>query len=341
MDALSDALKGFRLSGAIFIDADLTAPWAVVTPLSGDIAAIVATGADRVIPYHLVTEGECTVSIPGGDCVRLTSGDIVLFPHGDRHILASQAGVPAVVLSRDFVAGVLKRKTVLPIRHGGDGSATKLLCGFFALDRWCGEHLVKGLPHLISARVGSEGGQQLLAALARRSIQETVAPGPGSNALVCRLSEVLFVDALRLVIARGDAPLSGWMAGLRDPSIRHALSLLHARPQHPWDIESLAGFCTMSRSKFVARFSSLVGLPPMKYLAHWRMTLAARDLTECDATVMQIADRYGYGSEASFTRAFRREFNIPPATFRRSELGQPGEGGSAGSRRPFSALQLP
>lgn len=319
MDVLSHALRGFRFAGAIFIDADLTAPWAVVTPSSADIADILAVDADYVIPYHLVTEGECTVTILGREPVRLTSGDIALLPRGDVHTLASQGGVTPTVLSRDFVNSVLKRTTILPIRHGGGGRTTKLLCGFFVMDRWYGQHLVKGLPPLVSVHVGNEGGQQLLAAVARRSIQEAKARGLGSDALICRLSEVLFLDALRLIVKTGDAPVMGWLAGLRDPSIRHALSLMHARPQHPWSIQALASDCGMSRSRFVGKFSSLIGSPPMKYLAQWRMTLAARDLSERDATVMKIADRYGYSSEASFTRAFRRAFGLPPATFRRSQ----------------------
>jgi AraC family transcriptional regulator, alkane utilization regulator len=321
VDALSDALRGFRFSGAVFIDADLTLPWAVVTPSSAEIADALAVRADHVIPYHLVTEGECTVTILGQESVRLTGGDIALFPHGHVHTLASHFGVPPIRLSGDFVGSVLKRRSVLPIRHGGGGSATRMLCGFFVMDRWYAQHLVKGLPPLVSARVGGEGGQQLLAAVARRSIEESKAGGPGSDALVCRLSEVLFLDALRLVIRDAQAPVMGWLAGLRDPFIGHALSLIHARPQQPWSVQALARDCGMSRSRFVGRFSALIGSPPMKYLAQWRMTLAARDLSERDATVMEIADRYGYGSEASFTRAFRRAFNIPPATFRRSQLG--------------------
>jgi len=321
VDVLSEALRGFRFSGAIFIEAELTGPWAVVTPSAMDITAVLSLGADHVIPYHLVTAGECTVTLRGREPVLLTSGDIALFPHGDVHTLASQGGIPPTVLSRDFVGNVLKRRSVLPIRHGGGGGTTQMLCGFFVMDHWYGQHLVKGLPPFVSGHVGNEGGQQLLAAVARRSIQEEKARGPGSDALICRLSEVLFLEALRLIVKDGSVPVMGWLAGLRDPSIHHALSLIHARPQHPWSVAALARDCGMSRSGFVGRFSSLIGSPPMKYLAQWRMTLAARDLSEQDATVMEIADRYGYGSEASFTRAFRRAFNIPPATFRREQHG--------------------
>ncbi|MBE0625995.1 MAG: AraC family transcriptional regulator [Burkholderiales bacterium] len=320
MDALSDALRGFRFSGAIFLDAELTRPWAVVTPSSADIADALAVRADHVIPYHLVTEGECTVTIPGQAPVRLTGGEIVMIPHGNVHTLASQVDVPPIQLPREFVDSVLKRRSILPIRHGGGGGTTRMLCGFFAVDRWYAQHLVKGLPPLVSAHVGSDGGQQLLAAVARRSIEESKAGGPGSDALVCRLSEVLFLDALRLIVKDAQVPVMGWLAGLRDPHIRHALSLIHARSQQQWSIQTLANDCGMSRSSFVEKFSALIGSPPMKYLAQWRMTLAARDLSERDTTVMEVADRYGYSSEASFTRAFRRAFNIPPATFRRSQL---------------------
>jgi AraC-like DNA-binding protein len=321
MDSLSDALHGFRFAGALFIDAELSAPWAVMTPSAREIAAVLARGASHIIPYHLVLDGECLVCIDGHAPIALRSGDLAMFPHGDVHVLADATTTHVQVLSRGFVEDVLKKRTVLPVRYGGGGVVTRMLCGFFGMDQSCGEHLVNGLPPVLSAPVGRKGGQDLLAVLARKSIEETVSKRPGSDAVICRLSEVLFVDALRTIIAQDDAQLSGWLAGLRDPGIRLALTKLHARPEYGWDVASLANLCGMSRSKFVTRFASVVGAPPIKYLANWRMTLAARDLRHDDASIMQIADRYGYGSEASFTKAFRRHFHAPPAAFRRDQLG--------------------
>jgi AraC-like DNA-binding protein len=317
VDALSDALRALRVSGSMFIDADLKAPWAVVTPSSRDIAGALGVETDRVIPYHLVTEGVCVVTVEGHASTQLAAGDIALFPHGHVHVLASDHGVAPLTLSREFVEGVLARRSVLPIRHGGGGDPARLLCGFFAIERWGADHVVAGLPALLTARVGTEGGRDLLAALARGSIAAHVAGGPGSDALVCKLSEILFVDALRQFVSNGAGPVHGWLAGLRDPAICRALSLMHSQPQYAWNVQSLASACAFSRSKFVARFTDLVGSPPMKYLARWRMVLAARDLCDGNIAVMQVADRYGYGSEAAFTRAFRKMFDVPPATFRR------------------------
>jgi AraC-like DNA-binding protein len=317
VDVLSEALRAFRVSGSIFIDADLKAPWAIVTPSSTEIAGALGVESDRVIPYHLATEGSCLVTVEGQAAMRLAAGDIALFPHGHVHVLASHEGIAPTLLSRAFVERVLARHTILPIRHGGTGQAVKLLCGFFAIDRWGGDHLVKGLPAVLSARIGTGGGRDLLAAVARRSIEARVTGGPGSDALVCKLSEILFVDALRQFILNSDAAAPSWLTGLRDPAICRALALVHARPKDAWDVRSLASACAMSRSTFVARFTEVVGSPPMKYLTRWRLTLAARDLSDADITVMQVADRYGYGSEAAFTRAFRNAFDIPPATFRR------------------------
>ena len=318
MDVLSEALRGFRVSGSIFIDADLRAPWAIVTPSSADIAGALGVESDRVIPYHLVTEGGCIVTVEGQAPMRLGAGDIALFPHGHVHVLASDERVTPPPLSREFVDRVMARRTVLPVRHGGTGQAVKLLCGFFAIDKWGGDHLVKGLPAVLSARIRTDSGRDLLAAVARHSIEARVTGGPGSDALVCKLSEMLFVDALRQFILNSDVAVPGWLAGLRDPAICRALALVHARPKDAWDVRSLASACAMSRSTFVARFSEVVGSPPMKYLTRWRLTLAARDLSDADITVMQVADRYGYGSEAAFTRAFRSAFDMPPATFRRA-----------------------
>ena len=306
------------MSGSMFIDADLKAPWAIVTPSSAEIASALAVESDRVIPYHLVTEGCCLVTVEGRAPMRLIAGDIALFPHGHVHVLASHEGIAPTPLSRAFVERVLARRTVLPIRHEGTGQAAKLLCGFFAIDKWGGDHLVKGLPPVLSARIGTDSGRGLIAAVARHSIEARVTGGPGSDALICKLSEILFVDALRQFIVNSDAAVPGWLAGLRDPGVSRALALMHARPKDAWDVRSLASACAMSRSTFVARFTEVVGSPPMKYLTRWRLTLAARDLSDADITVMQVADRYGYGSEAAFTRAFRSAFDMPPATFRRA-----------------------
>jgi AraC-like DNA-binding protein len=302
----------------MFIDADLAAPWAVVTPPSRDIASALGVESDRIIPYHLITEGDCLVTVEGQARLRLRAGDIALFPHGHVHVLASHDGVSPMALSREFMEQVLVRRTIMPIRHGGTGQSTRLLCGFFAIDRLGGDHLVKGLPAVLSARIGAESGRGLLAAVARRSIEARVAGGPGTDALVCKLSEILFVDAIRQFVVSGDAVAPGWLAGLQDPEICRALALMHGRAKDAWDVRSLASACAMSRSTFAARFTDLVGSPPMKYLARWRLMLAARDLSDADITVMQVADRYGYGSEAAFTRAFRSAFDVPPATFRRA-----------------------
>jgi AraC-like DNA-binding protein len=319
MDVLSEALRGFRVSGSMFIDADLKAPWAVITPSSLDIAATLGVESDRVIPYHLVTDGACLVTVQGHPPRRLEAGDIAVFPHGHVHKLASHEGVPPVPMSRQFMEQMRARRTVLPIRFGGTGEPVKLLCGFFAIDRWSADHLVKGLPPVLSAQIGTGSGHALLAAVARRSIEAHIAGGPGSEALECKLSEILFVDALRQFAMSREAMAPGWLAGLRDPAICRALGLLHGRPKHAWDVPSLASACALSRSTFIARFTELVGLPPMKYLTRWRLILAARDLSDADIAVKEVADEYGYGSEAAFTRAFRIAFGMPPATFRRSK----------------------
>jgi AraC-like DNA-binding protein len=244
---------------------------------------------------------------------------MALFPHGHVHVLASQQGVAPLPLRKEFVEAVLARRSVLPIRHGGDGKAVKLLCGFFTLERWGADHLTAGLPALITARIGTRGGQELLAAVARGSIDAKVAGGPGSDALVCKLSEILFIDALRQFVSQGFSPVRGWLAGLRDPAIGHALALLHSHPRRDWDVQALAASCAFSRSKFLASFTRLVGSSPMKYLARWRMILAARDLGDGGGGVKQVAERYRYGSEAAFTKAFRKTFGTPPAAFRRGQ----------------------
>lgn len=318
MDALSDVLRTVRFSGAVFIDADLSSPWAVVTPGAKDIAKALSATSSRVIPYHLVLQGECRIRVEGFKELVLVGGDIALFPHGDVHTLFCGSSESPTMLSSEFVDEVLKRKSILPIRYGQGGQSTRLVCGFFALDRWLGDHLMRGLPRMLSVHVGNQGGSDLLAAVARHSIQVSKGTGPASDALVCRLSEVLFLDAMRHVIASGELHCQGWLAGLGDPHIQDALSLLHTQPGRDWDIQTLASECGMSRSNLLERFNALVGQPPIQYLRQWRMTLAARDLVSEKASLKDLAGRYGYGSEASFSKAFQRTFGTPPASYARS-----------------------
>ena len=147
---------------------------------------------------------------------------------------------------------------------------------------------------------------------------QTLAKGdPGAATVITKLSELLFVEAVRSHIAALPREETGWLAGLRDPAIGRALSLMHARINEDWTADALARQVNLSRSTFADRFAALIGVPPMRYLLNWRMQVAAHKLRETREAIARIAFEVGYESEAAFTRAFRRELGQPPAAWRK------------------------
>ena len=152
---------------------------------------------------------------------------------------------------------------------------------------------------------------------------ENLASGdPGAATVMAKMSELMFVETVRYYLARLPPEQTGWLAGLRDQAIGRALSMLHARVNHPWTADELAAAVAMSRSAFAERFTQMIGVPPMRYLTNWRMQLAAGKLRDARMSIAQIAFDVGYESEAAFSRAFRREMGQAPAAWRK-QMQQP------------------
>ena len=314
MDALSETLRVVRLVGAIFIHGRFTAPWCYQSPHADAAAPLLEPTAERVVIFHMITEGECWVEMDGQSPTRLTAGDAVIFPQGDAHRMASQPGLQPASGAR--LQEVLSRRPRL-LAYGGGGATTKLICGYLACDDRLAKLLLAGLPPLVKVSVrGSNAGVWLEASL-RYALAEARSPRPGGTGVLSKLAEVLFIEVLRLYMNEQSEGRTGWLAGVNDRIVGAALRALHAQPAQAWTLEELARLAGSSRSVLAERFQQLVGSSPMQYLAQWRMLLATDLLRRSQAPLAQIAEQVGYQTDTAFSRAFRREFGEPPAAWRR------------------------
>ena len=317
MDALSDALRVLRLTGAVFLDAEFTAPWCVVSQ-SGHAESPVLAGGPNIIFFHVLTEGRCKARlVAGGDALALGAGDLIMLPRDDTHLLGSDlhlAPTPADALVRPGASGELAR-----IVHGGGGEKTRFVCGFLRCDeRLCGP-LLETLPRILRVPLGNGPTTAWLTSLLHAGTRETTAPRPGGETVLAKLSELLFVEALRRYIELLPERQTGWLAGLRDRFVGRALALMHERPERDWTVEELAAAVGLSRSSLSQRFTDFIGQPPMQYLTRWRLTIAAQRLRSEKSSLARIAADSGYDSEAAFNRAFKRALGTTPAAWRRGD----------------------
>lgn len=318
-DTLSDVLRVVRLTGAVFFDVHARAPWVAEAPAACDVAAHVLPGLEHVIEFHVVTEGRCFGGLVGGEANLLEAGDVIVFPQGDPHVMASKPGLRA----KPDVANHRRRVGVpLPFRlHLGpdEGERAHIVCGFLGCDATPFNPLLSALPRVLVAR-GADLGGGALASFVRLAVAESERPRPGSETVLARLSELLFVEVVRDHLTRLPDASAGWLAGLRDEVVGRALAHLHERPEHPWTLPMLSRRVGVSRTVLAERFTRFVGRPPMQYLVEWRMQVAASLLTNTTESNAGIASRVGYGSEAAFSRAFKRAVGMPPSTYRRRVL---------------------
>ena len=317
MDALSETLRVVRLVGAIFINGRFTAPWCYQSPRADAAAPLLEPGAERIVIFHLITEGECYVEIDGEPPVHLTAGDAVIFPKGHAHRMCSQPELPPAKGAR--LEEVLARRP-RQLAYGGGGAVTRLVCGYLACDARLAAMLLAGLPALVRVSVRGSNAGIWLEASVRYALAEARSPRPGGAGVLAKLAEVLFIEVLRLYMNDQSQGRTGWLAGLGDRIVGAALSSLHSRPAHPWTLEELALVAKTSRSVVAERFQQLVGASPMQYLTQWRMLLAANLLCQSNAPLARIAEEVGYQTDTAFSRAFRREYGAPPAAWRRRQL---------------------
>jgi AraC-like DNA-binding protein len=316
MDALSETLRVVRLVGAIFINARFTAPWCYQSPRADAAAPLLEPGAERVVIFHLITEGECFVEIGNEPPVRLAAGDAVVFPQGHAHRMSSQPGLPPANGAR--LEEVLSRRP-RQLAYGGGGPTTRLVCGYLACDARLAQTLLAGLPSMLRVNVRGSNAGIWLEASVRYALGEARSPRPGGAGVLAKLAEVLFIEVLRLYMNEQSVGRTGWLAGVSDRIVGAALNALHTRPAHTWTLDELARAADTSRSVLAERFQHLVGNSPIQYLTQWRMLLASNLLCRSNAPLARIAEDVGYQTDTAFSRAFRREFGSPPAAWRRRQ----------------------
>jgi AraC-like DNA-binding protein len=327
MDALSDVLRLVRLTGAVFLSGELSAPWGVSAPSAAEASTALVPGAEHLVFYHLVTEGSCVATVAGCDPLPLAAGDVVLLPHGDAHVMASARDVTALPAWELY--STPPPGEVVGLRCGGGGDVTRLVCGFLACEKGLCNPLLESLPSILRVNVRADPTTAWIEASLSFGASEVVAQRSGGATVLAKLSELLFVEGVRRYIESLPPEQTGWLAGVRDRFVGRALALLHARPAHAWSVEELGREVGLSRSALADRFTALLGQPPMQYLTRWRLQLAAQKLRSGQGSVASIAEEVGYESEAAFNRAFKREIGTPPATWRRHRQNHSqGVGGS-------------
>ncbi|QSQ19652.1 AraC family transcriptional regulator [Pyxidicoccus parkwayensis] len=301
-DVLADVLDSMRLSTIMYGRFELNAPWGI---------RFCERPAAHLV---LLARGSARLEVEGIEgAVTLSAGDLALLPHGASHTLRDAEGSPLHLLGH----GDCKRVRALgPIRLGGDGERTTLVAGSFRHGAAPRMLLFERLPQLVHVAADDPAIAPSLASTAQLLITESASSSPGATVIMSRLADILLAQALRAHIATGQCNEHG-LCALTDPQIGKALSVIHESPAAPWTVESLASAVALSRSGFAARFTALVGKPPLEYLAQWRMTKAAQLLRESETPLSEVATAIGYQSEASFNRAFKRWEGSAPGTYRR------------------------
>jgi AraC-like DNA-binding protein len=317
MDALSEALGSVRITGAVFYDAVCTKPWAFAVPALSSYAQLLAPATERLVSYHLITEGTGIARF--GDDVELSieAGDVVVVPHGDAHVMSDGPVVRVLDKSSSldrFLAG-----GVSVFEIGGGGAPTRFVCGYFGCERDADRLFLSGLPRVFKINLRSDDTGRWLEHSIRHLVSESESSRPGRSVMLAKMAETLFIEALRRYMAQLPPEQTGWLAGARDTVVGSAIAAMHRQPGAPWSLENLASATGASRSVLIERFARFLGQPPLAYLAMWRLQLASRRLLTSRNTVMQIALDVGYQSEAAFIRAFKREFGSSPGAYRRSK----------------------
>jgi AraC-like DNA-binding protein len=317
MDALSDVLKSVHLEGAVYINAEFTAPWCVQAKFGLTSVKAQLSGAEHVVCFHFLTEGSCKLRmIDSAETLDLAAGDLVLFLNDAAHLMGSDLRIAPVATASLIDAGAAT--DLIQMRHGGGGAATRFVCGYLACSRSVCRPLFEALPRVLRIPIGDGPASALLRELLRVGVIESSNSRPGAESMLAKLAELMFVEALRRYVEQMPPEGRGWLAGVRDVQIGRALALMHGDPGRAWTVEELAREVALSRSALAERFTTLVGEPPIQYLMRWRLALAAQSLRSDGDAIVRIAERSGYESEAAFSRAFKREFGMPPATWRKA-----------------------
>ncbi|HEX6850811.1 MAG TPA: AraC family transcriptional regulator [Candidatus Polarisedimenticolaceae bacterium] len=336
-DTLSDVLRAVRLKGAVFFYIDGSSPWAAEAPPARELIPAIMPGAEHLMEFHAVASGSCWASVVGEKPIRLDEGDVIVFPQGDPHVMSSEPGRKPTRPGKEvffaprppqlpFALSLCDAKATTARLDGGGEDRATVVCGFLGLDARPFNPILASLPRVLHLSRAAAGTDPWFDSFLETAVLESNRRRPGGEALLERMSEMLFVDVLRRYVDGLPAGQTGWLAGMRDPSVGRVLALLHEKPDAPWTLERLADDAAMSRSTLHERFVHFIGQPPMHYLTQWRMQVATTLLRDTQAKLIEVALRVGYESEAAFSRAFKRSVGVAPGAWR---AGRRSDGGGA------------
>jgi AraC-like DNA-binding protein len=315
-------LRSVRLEGAVFLSAEFTAPWCIRGRFGLERAKARLPGADHVMFFHFLVEGRCKVRLadvpPDDAAIEARAGDVILLPQDDRYVMGSDLHLAPLETDNIDAAGAAAEDKFIQMRFGGGQTASRFVCGYLGCSKNMIRPLISALPRMACIPIGDGHAMTLLRDLLHVGVRESLAPRPGAEPMLAKLAELIFVEALRRYAENLAADTRGWFAAVRDANVGQALALLHQEPGRAWTVDDLARRVALSRSALAERFTSLVGESPIQYVIRLRLALAAQALRSGSEAIVRIATRSGYESEAAFSRAFKREFGVPPAAWRRA-----------------------
>jgi AraC-like DNA-binding protein len=329
MDVLSDVLKAIRLTGSVFFVADLYEPWSISSPSLEMLQHHMGKKVECISLFHIVTEGSCTFKTEKGNPFVVQQGSLIIFPNSHEHVMGSTLDCNPVPVVRLLTPEALEGKS--PLRHGGTGKKAQFICGYLLCDQRFNP-LLGALPEVMVLSADAKGNSAQiwprevfhfevdgwLYASLNQLVKEVLERKSGSTTIITRLTEVMYIEALRQYMNALPENSGGWLAAVRDPEIGRALRLLHANPGKKWSVEQLADEVGVSRSAFARRFTELIGESPMHYLTTWRMQLAKSLLADHQLGLALVAEKIGYDSDVAFNRAFQRHVGMPPARWKKS-----------------------
>lgn len=316
MDVLADMLSSLRLTGGVFLDGEFRAPWSILSHIGPDEFARFFEVPHHVVSYHFVRSGWLTCQVGDGSRIKVSAGEIVLLPHNDPHVLHGPT-CGEVVDAHDLV-NQPDEDGLFRLRHGGDGEATRVYCGYLGT-RAEDDPLLRSLPPMMVVALDGIRDDWMVKSMtfAAESL------GAHSPETVGKLAEALFAEGVRRYVDGLSPNETGWVAGLRDPAVGRALTLIHGRYAEAWTVEALARECGASKTVLNDRFRSLIGEAPMQYCGRWRMRMAANMLRDDRQNASSVAYSVGFNSEAAFNRAFKREYGVPPGLWSREHRAVP------------------
>ena len=314
---LADVLLTSRLLGGIYMYAEYTAPWCMNSKLSSEPFAPFVANAPSMIGYHYLLEGEIWAECDNIGPIRVQAGEALLFPRSDAHLVGSNLDLPPVI--GDDIIKPPTGQGLYRICHGGGGDKAIFICGFLGCDVTNSNPVIRTLPPMMIVRFEEAGTDQWVRSSFRLAAEQASTMVPGASPSLARLSELLLLEAVAAYASQLQPEEAGWIAGLRDPVVSKALAKLHSEFSRNWTLDDLCSEVGASRTSLVDRFNRLVGEAPMTYLSNWRLDAAARQLSQTTLSIAQISANVGYESPEAFSRAFKRRYRVPPATWRSSK----------------------